>query len=77
MEDGIIAVQDGVLQFVEPYTFYSKYSNSTALSPAASLIMYGSRSGWKTWTDKAGKSLSDNEGLRNKFSYMNSDDSEE
>lgn len=77
LEDGVIAVQDGVLQFVEPYTFYSKFSNSTALSPAASLIMYGSRSGWKTWTDKTGKSLSDNEELRNKFSYMNSDDSEE
>ncbi len=76
LEDGIIAEQDGVLQFVRPYTFYSKFSNSTALSPAASLIMYGSRSGWNTWTDKAGKSLSENEQLRNKFSYMNSEDNE-
>ncbi len=77
LEDGIIAEQDGVLQFVKPYTFYSKYSNSTALSAAASIIMYGNRSGWNTWTDETGKSLSENEKLRNRFSYMNSDEQEE
>lgn len=76
IEDGIIAEQDGILQFTKPYTFYSKFSNSTALSPAASLIMYGSRSGWNTWTDKTGKPLSENDELRNKFSYMNSEENE-
>lgn len=76
LEDEIIAEKDGELQFIKPYILYSKYSNSTALSQAASLIMYSNRSGWKTWTDKTGKPLAENDELRNLFSYMNGADDE-
>ncbi|MBR5874733.1 MAG: DUF262 domain-containing protein [Oscillospiraceae bacterium] len=67
-DDGIIAEIDGVLQFVKPYIIYSRMSNYTALSMAASIILHSSRSGWAYWENAEGKLIRDIPEIRNKFS---------
>ena len=68
IEEGVVAEVDNVLQFVKPYTVYTKFSNSTALSMAASLILHGSRNGWAYWESVEGVALNEVPGLREKFS---------
>lgn len=68
LEEGIIAELDNGLQFVKPHTIYSKFSNSTGLSMAASIILHGSRSGWAYWENAEGVALKDVQEIRNKFS---------
>lgn len=68
IEEGVVAEVDNVLQFVKPYTIYTKFSNSTALSMAASLILHGSRNGWAYWESVEGVALNEVPGLREKFS---------
>lgn len=67
LDDGIIAELDGVLQFVKPYTVYSKFANYTSLSTAASIILHGSRNGWACWTDSHGTVLRDVPEVRSRF----------
>ena len=69
----IIAELETGLQFVKPYTIYSKFSNSTALSMAASIILHGSKNGWAYWENAEGVALRDVPDLRGKFSYRVSD----
>lgn len=69
LDEEIIAEIDGVLQFVKPYTVYSKFANSTALSYAASIVLHGSKNGWAYWENNAGIALRDITELRNKFTY--------
>lgn len=73
MDDGVIAEIDNELQFVQPYTIYTKYSNSTALSMAASIILHGSKNGWAYWENGEGIALNEVPGLRERFSYRVSD----
>ena len=73
IDDGIIAELETGLQFVKPYTIYSKFSNSTALSMAASIILHGSKNGWAYWENAEGVALRDVPDLRGKFSYRVSD----
>lgn len=68
LEEKVIADTEGVLCFVEPYVFYSKLSNFTALSTSASVILHGSRNGWEYWTDDSGTALCDIAEIKNKFS---------
>ena len=68
IEEGVVAEVDNVLQFVKPYTIYTKFSNSTALSMAASLILHGSRNGWAYWESVEGVALNEVPGLREQFS---------
>lgn len=68
IEEGVVAEVDNVLQFVKPYTIYTKFSNSTALSMAASLILHGSRNGWAYWESVEGVALNEVPGLRERFS---------
>lgn len=68
LEEKVIADTEGALRFVEPYVFYSKLSNFTALSASASVILHGSRNGWEYWTDDSGTSLCDIAEIKNKFS---------
>lgn len=68
LEEGIIAELDDGLQFIKPYTVYSKFSNSTALSMAASIILHGSRNGWTCWKNSEGVALGDIQEIRNLFS---------
>lgn len=68
LEEGIIAELDNGLQFIKPYTIYSKFSNSTGLSMAASIILHGSRNGWAYWENAEGVALRDVQEIRNKFS---------
>ena len=69
LEDGIIAELDSGFQFVKPYTIYSKFSNSTALSMAASIVLHGSKNGWAYWENAEGIALRDIPDLRGKFTY--------
>ena len=69
LDDGIIAEIDNCLQFVQPYTIYTKDSNSTALSMAASIILHGSKNGWAYWENGEGVALNEVPGLRERFSY--------
>ncbi len=48
---------EGVLEFTEPYVFYPKRANYTALSTAASFILHGSRNGWEHWATEDGTPL--------------------
>jgi len=62
IEDGVLAYNsNGSLEFIQPYIFYSKRSNSTALSAAISLILHGSKNGWEWWTTEDGTPLCDSE----------------
>lgn len=72
LEDGVIAEVDNVLQFVKPYTVYSKFAGSTALSMAASILLHGSKNGWGYWEDGQGTALKDVPELRSKFPYKSS-----
>jgi len=69
IEDGIIAEVDSGLQFIKPYTIYSKFVNSTALSMAASIILHGSKNGWAYWENAEGIALRDIPDLRGKFAH--------
>lgn len=73
IDEGIVAELENGLQFVKPYTVYTKYSNSTALSMAASIILHGSRNGWAYWENAEGIALNTVPGLRECFSYRVSD----
>lgn len=68
LEEGVIAETENGLQFIKPYTVYSKFSNSTALSTAAGIILHGSRNGWAYWENADGVSLKDVPEVRNRFS---------
>lgn len=68
LEEGYIAEVEGQLQFIKPYIIYSKFTNSTALSTAAGIILYGSRNGWAYWMNSSNVALKDIPELRNKFS---------
>lgn len=52
LEDGFVYDDNGRLVFKKDYTMYSKKLNSTALSSSASLILGGSKNGWRCWVDK-------------------------
>lgn len=67
LEDGIVAELDNGLQFIKPYTIYSKYTNYTALSMAANIILHGSRNGWACWENAGGVPLKDVPEIRNQF----------
>lgn len=67
IEDGIISEIDGIIQFVKPYIIYSKFSNGTALSAAANLILHGNRSGWYTWENANGVLLKDVPEIKERF----------
>lgn len=75
-EEGYVAEVEGRLQFVRPYIFYSKYANYTALSPAANVILHGSRNGWSSWTDASGKPLREIAAIRECFAYSSNPDKE-
>lgn len=68
IDDGIIAEIDGKMEFVKPYTIYSKTKASTALSMAANIILHGNRSGWGVWKDGTGILLRDITEIRGRFS---------
>ena len=60
LEAGVIELNnDHVLEFVEPYVFYPKRVNATALTASASFILHGSRNGWDYWTIEDGTPLKD------------------
>lgn len=68
IEEKIIAETETGSYFAQPYVFYSKLSNFTALSTSASVILHGSRNGWEYWTDDSGTPLSNIAEIKNKFS---------
>lgn len=60
LEAGVIELNnDHVLEFVEPYVFYPKRVNATALTASASFILHGSKNGWDYWTIEDGTPLKD------------------
>jgi hypothetical protein len=60
LEDGIIEYNaNDVLEFTDTYVFYPKRNGATALSPSASFILHGARSGWEWWTTEDGTPLKD------------------
>ncbi len=68
IEDGIVAEIDGALQFIKPHIIYSRMSNYTALSMAASIILHSSRNGWSYWENAEGILIRDIPEIRNRFS---------
>lgn len=72
--DGIIVESDDVYIFIKPYIFYSHFTNSTALSSSASLILNGGRNGWHYWEDDFGKRLNQRDDIKKEFSRISIDD---
>lgn len=68
LTDGIIGETESGLCFIKNHVFYSHYAKSTALSNTASLLLHGSRNGWKYWLLESGKPIDSNRALRRKFS---------
>ena len=68
IEDGTISEIDGVVQFVKPYIIYTRFTNGTALSAAANLILHGNRSGWYVWENIDGVLLKDVPEIKERFS---------
>lgn len=67
IDEGIIFDNGKELIFKKSHMVNSKYRGTTALSPAASLVLHGSRNGWYYWKDSEGKSLSENEEISKMF----------
>ena len=68
LADGIIGETSTGLCFFKNYVFYPHFTNSTALSATASLLLHGSRNGWEYWFFESGKPLNSNKALKRKFS---------
>lgn len=69
ISEGIVVENEGILEFVKPYTVYSEIVNSTALSTAASIVLHGSRNGWEYWCDEAGKPLTEHNDWREELTH--------
>ena len=64
LSDGIIAEVENKLIFTTNHFVYSKRTNATALSTAASIILHGSRNGWECWMTEDGKQIGQIKELR-------------
>lgn len=71
LTDGIICKKEQGFYFAKNHITYPKTAHSTALSATASLILHGSRNGWKCWLVQSGKPIETDTNLRNKFSKSN------
>lgn len=63
---GTIRDDCGKLVFTENYHVFPKRINSTALSPAADLILHGSHNGWECWQTDDGALIKDSEVVKQK-----------
>ena len=52
LKDNILLKKNNQLLFIANYRIESKYTNYTALSSAAALILFGNRNGWEYWKDE-------------------------
>lgn len=64
LEEGTVAEQDSKLVFTTNHFVYSKRTNGTALSTAASIILHGSHNGWERWLTEDGKQIGQIKELR-------------
>lgn len=64
LEEGIVAEKNSKLVFTTNHFVYSKRTNSTALSTAASIILHGSHNGWERWLTEDGKQIGQIKELR-------------
>lgn len=67
LKDNILLKKNNQLLFIANYRIESKYTNYTALSSAAALILFGNRNGWEYWKDENGIPLNDRKEIRSKF----------
>lgn len=74
-EEIIVESEDAYI-FVKPYIFYSHFTNSTALSTSASLILNASRNGWHYWEDDFGKRLNQRADIKSEFNRKNINNNE-
>lgn len=68
LAEGVIGETESGMCFLKNYIFYPHFTNSTALSQTAGLLLHGSRNGWEYWLLESGKPINSNKALKKKFS---------